>query len=306
MRRIEVALSWALGVGCCIAAVARGAIRESADYGIETEASGCTGGASASASYALEGVADACVGAGTNGATAEVVRHGYVGQQGDVVAVGVHAAPASMNEGATREAAAVATLDDATVLVLRGAEADWSVDGWPLAGVAADGLVTAATVFAPTSGVVRAFYAGTGGNLRLTVLNQLDDNFGSYAADGLDDGWQAVWFGLDNPDAAPTADSDGDDQNNRYERTTGTDPTDGNSRFRFWMERVAGHPTYWDLCFSPLRPGRTYTLESRTSLLSGDWAMQPCAIRDTGEERTMTDTSAADPSKLYRVRIQQP
>ena len=47
-------------------------------------------------------------------------------------------------------------------------------------------------------------YAGSTGSLNLTVLNVNQDNFGSYAGDGIGDDWQVQYFGLpSNPAAGP-------------------------------------------------------------------------------------------------------
>jgi hypothetical protein len=304
MRMLSFAAgAWLATCGLCLQA--HGAVRQSAAYAIATETC-ASGGAAASANYSLTAAVQDCVGVSSNTAAGELLRHGFIGQLYDVDSVLVTAAPASVNEGATCQTYVAARLDDGTVLALAGSDAAWSVAGWPLAGVGAGGLVTAATVYAHTSGVVCARYAAVDGTLRLTVFDVDKDNFGSYAADGLDDDWQVAWFGLNNPNAAPTADADRDLQDNRYEWTTGTDPTDGASRFRFWMQMVTGHPTHRDLCSTPLRPGRSYMLESRTSLQSGDWDDQTCTIRDDGEQRTFTDTDATAPAKFYRLKISYP
>ena len=62
-----------------------------------------------------------------------------------------------------------------------------------------------------------ASLSGVTGSLDLTVINLLADNFGSYAGDGIDDDWQVSFFGLDNPNAAPNVDFDGDEQDNLFE-----------------------------------------------------------------------------------------
>ncbi|MEN9021767.1 MAG: hypothetical protein ABF370_14810, partial [Verrucomicrobiales bacterium] len=55
-----------------------------------------------------------------------------------------------------------------------------------------------------------------------------DDDFGSYAGDGLPDDWQVQYFGEDNADAGPNVDADGDGDSNLYEyhaRLLPNDPT---------------------------------------------------------------------------------
>jgi len=63
------------------------------------------------------------------------------------------------------------------------------------------------------------------------VINVGNDDFGSYAGDGLDDAWQVSYFGSDNPNAAPGADPDGDFMSNRGEYIAGTIPTNATSHF---------------------------------------------------------------------------
>ena len=72
---------------------------------------------------------------------------------------------------------------------------------------------------------------GKFGTLEMTVLNVSNDDFGGYASDGLPDDWQVQYFGENNPNAAPSADPDGDGQNNAYEYVVGTVPSNAASHF---------------------------------------------------------------------------
>ena len=82
-------------------------------------------------------------------------------------------------------------------------------------------LTTAATVYQDTAAVVQVTYQTLTDTLNLTVLNTLPDNFSTYAADGIDDDWQVLYFGLGNPNAGPLIDPDYDGQNNLFEFTAG-------------------------------------------------------------------------------------
>ena len=138
-------------------------------------------------------------------------------------------------------------------------------------------------------------------------MNTLPDNFGSYAADALDDAWQVQYFGQNSLLAAPTQDPDGDGQNNLFEFTAGLIPTDATSFFRVQIESVAGFNTQNKLIFSPRFNDRTYTIKTSTSLLNGSWiSLTGGTVSDIGTERTITDTSATEPRKFYKVEITRP
>lgn len=283
----------------------RADVRESADYAILSESCGEATAAASSADYGVSAVMEAVAGASTAASSRSHLRHGFAGHLYDVRAVDVAATPATVDEGGTRQAQATAVLDDATFFTLAEGESVWTVGGWPLAGVT-NGLVAAGTVFSTTSGVVRVHYEGLQGCLYLLVLNLSSDDFGSYAGDLIDDGWQVDWFGLGNAAAAADADGDADHQDNHHEWAAGTDPLDSNSFLRFWIENVPGQPSHRNLCLSPVVPGRTYTLWSRSSLAEGEWVVQPCSFSDLGERGVMTDRWADAPHRFYQLRVTYP
>ena len=126
------------------------------------------------------------------------------------------------------------------------------------------------------------------------MLNVQPDNFGSYAGDGLDDSWQNQYFGLNNPDAGPLKDPDGDGQDNRFEFTAGIVPTDAMSRFLLRIEPVAGQPAQKRLVFSPCFDGRTYNILTSTTLATDSWsALTGGSVSDNGNERAVTDPNAS-------------
>jgi len=261
-----------------------------------------SGGSVQSTDYAADSVIGGWGGIGT--ATAPTAKHGYAGQLYEVTGVSLSAVPETVNEGATRQASAAADLDDDTVLALQNTDPAWTVAGWPLASVSGDGLVVASNVYEGVSGTVFAAYGSVTGSLYLLVLNTDNDNFGSYAMDGLDDGWQVQYFGIGNPDAAPWLDPDDDGQSNRYERIVGTDPTTNASLFAMWIESVSGISTQVDLVFDPTFADREYTVRRSAALMSGSWSNLVVFAESTnGTERTVRDLNATNPAAFYDVWV---
>jgi len=145
------------------------------------------------------------------------------------------------------------------------------------------------------------------GTLGLTVLDTIPDNFGSYAADGLGDDWQVQYFGQNNPLAAPLLDPDGDGQNNRFEFTAGLIPTNPLSRFLLSIAPVPGQPGQKHVIFEPIVAGRSYVVKTSLDLSSASWtALVGGSVSDNGSQRIVTDTSASEVMKLYKVEIVKP
>lgn len=296
----------ALGLAA-LSCAANAAPRASADYSITTESIDQGGAMLASADYTI----NAC--ANDSGATASeptsgyLAKGGFIGQLFDVAGV-IPTAPAStVNEGLTLQLGAAQVLDDATLLPFAPSLAAWSVDGGPIASINSKGLATAATVYQNTPATVRASFQGFTGTLNLTVLNVNTDDYGSYAGDGLPDDWQAQYFGLNNPSAAPTADATGSGQTNLFKYVAGLNPTDRTAVFRVTVQPVAGQPSQKQIVFSPVFPDRTYTVLYKTNLTDPAWAPLTGATQsDNGPQRTVTDASAAGKTKFYRVQISKP
>ena len=234
-----------------------------------------------------------------------VARGGVAGQFTDVQSLTVAAAATSLNEGTATQLAATATYTDGTLLPLASSAVTWSVSSGWLASVSSSGLATAAIVYQNTNGVARADYLGQFGTLTLTVLNVNNDDFGSYAGDGIDDAWQVQYFGIGNANAAPTADPDGDGQNNLLEYLAGTSPTNSASAFTLGISAPA--PGQRVVSFSPISVGRTYTVEFTTSLTTRNFtAVSPNSVSDSGGGRSVTDANATNSARYYRVRISLP
>jgi hypothetical protein len=273
---------------------------ESANYSIAPQ-SQSEGTRSTSSNYTLD-VSQSSGAAVTSAALA--LRGGFAGALYDVTELDVTAAPATMNEGGTRQLDAALVLDDATRLLLSPSAVTWSVLNGP-ATVNSTGLVTGGTVSANTATTVRGAYQTFIDDLALTVL---DTGGGyNYASDSLPDDWQTQYFGNGNPNAAPGADSDGDGWDNLFEYTAGLVPTDAASRFNLAIAPVPGQPAQRRIIFSPRLTGRTYTVLGSTAMEPASWTTVPGAtVSDNGDERTVIDPNAGGARKFYRVQVVKP
>jgi uncharacterized repeat protein (TIGR02543 family) len=121
------------------------------------------------------------------------------------------------------------------------------------------------------------------------------------------DTW-ASSFGLDPAtDGAPTADPDGDGQNNLFEFIAGVLPDDARSRFHWRVEEDPLNSGQSRIVFSPRFADRTYNLKSSTTLQASDWInFTGSSVIDDGNERTVTDSDTSDTSKFYRLEIAKP
>ena len=295
-----------LAATCSVASVFAGS-RSSASYSVAAESSGAGGRRTSSASYANDSSIGEIVGVGTVAAPAVIARHGHVGQLYEVARLVLSANPTNVNEGATRQLAARAILDDATTLNLTGPAVAWSSVSGPILSISAGGLATAANVYESTPATVQGAWLGKVATLGLRVLNVGNDDFGTYAGDGIDDAWQVQYFGVGNPNAGPDGDPDGDGQTTAYESLVGSIPTDGDSIFRFHIEQVPGQPTRKNLVFSPRVAGRTYAVQYKLDFNTPGWDnLGGFSVLDAGQQRTVTDLNASETTKFYRVSITKP
>jgi hypothetical protein len=200
----------------------------SADYSLEPAVLDGGGAAGSSADYAL----NPSIGPGAAGASeGYALRGGFSGMLSDAASLVLAAAGAavSMNERATLQLEARIRYDDDTVaaFALPAANLTWSVAEGPLAAINSAGLATAGSVYQDTPATARAIYRGLEGYLPLTVRNLTNDDFGSYAADGLPDLWQVQYFGESGLPivAGADADPDADGLSNFQEYAFGMDPS---------------------------------------------------------------------------------
>ncbi len=251
--------------------------RTSASYTVATDTADAGGKRATSASYTNDGSMGGVTGISTVAVPAETLKAGYAAQLYDATALALTAATLNVNEGATLQLAAFLALDDATFLTVPTASVAWSVMNGPLT-INSTGLATGGVVFQNTAATAQGIHLGTTGTLGLTVANTLPDNFGTYAADGLDDDWQNQYFGLNNANAAPALDPDGDGQTNNTEWLALTNPANPNSRFTVTTSAITGNNLPYSFA-SAL--GRNYTVEYSTDL-TAPWQTAAGTIVGTG------------------------
>jgi hypothetical protein len=287
--------------------------RSSANYTLATDTTDAGGSHATSSAYTHDGSVGGVVGISAVSTPAETAKHGYLDQLYEVA--GLHLSsnpPAVVDEETTAQLAAWHLLEDASFLALPATAVLWHPNGsFPLTIIDTTGLATAAAVYRDTDTTVTATQGEIPhqltAELNLTVHDIDPDNFGSYAGDGIDDSWQKDHFGLENPNAAPLMDPDGDTQNNRFEFTAGLIPTDPLSRFLLRIYPVAGQPTQKRLIFSPRFDDRTYDILTSTTLLGGAWsALTGGIVSDNDTERTVIDPDTGEGAKFYRVQVVKP
>lgn len=198
--------------------------RTSASYNVATDTADTAGRRTVSANYTNDGGLGGIAGVSTVATPAETIKQGYIAQLYEVTALQLAAAPPTVNETTTRQLSGVQLLDDATTLAVPASSITWSIQSGPLS-INASGLATAATVYQDTVATAQGVFVGNTGTLGLTVLNSIPDNYGSYAGDGIGDDWQVLYFGLNNPNAAPSLDPDFDGLGNLLEWATYLNPT---------------------------------------------------------------------------------
>jgi hypothetical protein len=279
--------------------------RTSANYTVAAEVADGGGRRAASARYTHVGRAGAVAGIFTVAAT--TAKSGYVAQLYDVTGLVLGAAQFTVNEGASLPLAAWRSLDDSSLLAVPAATVAWSVLSGPFSGIGTGGIATAQTVYQDTAGVVQGTLGGFTGTLGLTVKNVATDDFGTYAADGLDDAWQVLYFGLNNPQAAPTFDATGTGQTNLFKYVAGLNPIDPSARFTLTVQPVSGQPALPQVIFSPRFADRSYQVFYKDDLAAANWTpLTGGTVSDSGTQRTVVDLSANGGQRFYRLEITKP
>ena len=223
----------------------------------------------------------------------------------DPISLEITATSAPINEGRTTKFRTTAIMDDETTLEISSSDVTWTILSGPITNITPAGLAISALVYQDETALIQGTWQEIAGAESLSVLNTNDDNFGSYANDGLDDWWQVGYFGLDNPDAAPDQDPDGDQQTNAFENLAGIDPTDSSSFFKVRIEQDAESPNKRKILFSPFFADRTYTLLATPNLMNTFIEVNDVTSSNTGNggEAEITDVSALEILKFYRIGI---
>ena len=264
------------------------------------------------ANYTEVGNFDEVTGITVSASSRYTAKHGFIGQLYEVMGLEVLTGTGPVDEGAERQLTGRPVLDDGTTFALLASDVNWSVVSGPVTGISAAGLARAGTVFADATAVVQGQWRGFTDSSTLQVRNVTSDDFGTYAGDGLADDWQVQFFGLNNPEAAPLLDPDGDGQNNRFEFLAGVVPTDQASRFRWRLELAAAPAGVRQLVFSPYLADRIYTIRytqelSGTSLQWETLLPNVNDVMDVGQERRVLDaTSSGEAKRYYKMEIKKP
>jgi hypothetical protein len=222
----------------------------SADYSLEPAVLDGGGMAGSSSFYTL----NPSIGHGAAGASEHyALRGGFSGMLSDASSLALAAAGAgagemgSMNERDTLQLEARIRYDDDTLAesVLPATEITWSFAEGPLvaidsAGLATAGLATAGTVYQDTPATVTAIYQELGGYMEIFVRNLTNDDFETYASDGLTDSWQVGYFGVGSDQATAETNPDGDSLTNLQEFAFGTDPSQSSGESVSWSGNTFG------------------------------------------------------------------
>jgi hypothetical protein len=130
---------------------------------------------------------------------------------------------------------------------------------------------------------------------RLNTTNAFDAD-----SDGLSDAWEVQYFGaINNPNATPNADPDGDGFTNLQEYYSGTNPVDPNSSLKINDVNVASGIAA--IRFNAIA-GRTYSIQYRGEVQSGPWLklVDVPAQGSTGFVTVNDPTIGPDP-RFYRL-----
>ena len=115
--------------------------------------------------------------------------------------------------------------------------------------------------------------------------------------------------GAPNPASATTAvrllsadgDEDGDGQNNAAEDAAGTNPLDSSSVLKAISTAISGSDVVITIATVP---GKTYQLETSSTLLQGSWQETGGPVQATGPSTPFLHTGGAvDPKRFYRARV---
>jgi hypothetical protein len=132
----------------------------------------------------------------------------------------------------------------------------------------------------------------------ITVGNRTSSSWN----DGIPDWWRLLYFGtVSNLLSAANLDADGDGASNWQEYVAGTNPMDPTSVLQ--LTPLASAPNFtvqW-----PSIVGKTYMVQSSSSLASTNWSITASNLPGTGQMMQLSDTNlSAPPARFYRVQVQ--
>jgi len=198
-------------------------------------------------------------------------------------------------------------LDDGTFLRIEPTQITWSIQSGPLESIALTGIATGQFPVSEDSlAVVEGAYQTFSSITSLIVLDTDHDDLGMYANDGLNDSWQMIHFGTENPEAAPSEDPDGDGLSNAFEFLAMVDPTDLDSTFEMEVQEAASQTGVLDVVISPVFPSsRTYTLEYSFDLSEDGWDILAGSSETTVDDQMIFRDPDPGIRKFYQVVISE-
>ncbi len=273
------------------------AASSSANYSNTASIFAAAGGSSASTNYSQAASLGSPASSSAGGPY--LAKSGFIGPLYEIQNLHIYpVAPGNIPELGTLQLASFLVLDDSTSFAVDPNSVSWSIELGPITSISASGLMKADAVDADTLAQIRADYDGRFALTQTTVINAIP---GTYPGDALPDDWQNLYFGPDNPLAAPDADPTGTGQNNYFKYIAGLDPTDPASRFVVNVDPEPPAPGSLEIQIQPIVPGRTYTLFSASQLSPPNWMpVVPTNVENNGAARTFTQTASRSPSRSRR------
>jgi hypothetical protein len=145
----------------------------------------------------------------------------------------------------------------------------------------------------------------------------LNTTYADSVGDGIPDWWRAQYFPnqpagnqngtMTNHLSCATCDADGTGQDNAFKYIAGLNPTNRSSVFTLSVASVTNAPREFNLIFSPVVAGRTYTPQFCTNLVGATWAALTGFSGPTTNpilnQVTITDLNATNAQKFYRIDI---
>ena len=275
---------------------------ESQHYRIEHHgATTASGGGTTGGAYQNQGITGETGGVAQG--SAYLAKAGFAGQIYLANSLGAFAPSTEIAENSALQLGARAVMDDDSVLSLDPSSVQWQAASGPIASITPAGLLTGGVVHTDRLALVAARYQGLDSELALIVKNAGNDDFGLYAADGIDDAWQVQYFGENNPDAAPDRDPSGSGHDNLFKFTAGLDPLDSMSRFTLVPEYDHTRRRM-RLTLGPCFATRLYQVMASTDMIHWQRVLL-LQQEESGdpEKRTVVDIEASQPAKYYRVII---
>ena len=279
------------------------AASSSANYSNTASTFAAAGGSSASTNYSQAASLGSPASSSSGGPY--LAKSGFIGPLYEIQNLHIYpVAPGNIPELGTLQLASFLVLDDSTSFAVNPNSVSWSIEMGPITSISASGLMKADAVDADTLAQIRADFDGRFALTQTTVVDAIP---GQYAGDALPDSWQDMFFGPNNPNAAPDADPTGTGQNNYFKYIAGLDPTDPTSRFVVNVDPEPPAPGSLEIQIQPIVPGRTYTLYSASQLSPPNWMpVIPTNVENNGAARTFTQTVTPGVNLFYRVEITFP